>query len=239
MTTSCNNCKNCVPLKKFFECAFCRKDEDTDDDDDEVLIEDKDLIETKDLIKVKDLVKDVKPETPIMLCRNCSDKCFGCKDRGCEECIEIVCCDCGVHMCDDCRNNETQCGCYGKCFWCGREVNRGSDGWPCWECDRWGCYDCRLGYNDCKECNPNCGEELIYSSSDEEAVSNAEATNVEATNVEATTDVINVINVEETVQTEVINAETTNAINAETINAETIDNNQNMGSEEDSIKDVI
>ena len=202
MTTACNNCKKCVPLKKLFECAFCKKDEDTDDED-------------EDLIEVKDLVEDVKPETPIMFCRNCSDECFGCEDRGCEECIEIVCCDCGVHMCNDCRNNETQCGCYGKCFWCGREINRGSDGWPCWECDRWGCYDCRLGYNDCKECNPNAEEEdLIYSSSDEEEVST------------------DVINAEEAVPTEVINAET---INVETINAETIDNNQNTG----SIKDVI
>lgn len=34
-------------------------------------------------------------------------------------------------------------------------MNRGSDGWPCWECKRWGCYDCRVSFNDCKECNPN------------------------------------------------------------------------------------
>ena len=208
MSTACNNCKKCVPLKKLFECAFCRKDEDTDEDEDED--EDKDLVETetKDLVEteVKDLVEDVKPETPILFCRNCSDECFGCEERGCEECIEIVCCDCGVHMCDDCRNNETLCGCYGKCFWCGQEVNRGSDGWPCWECDRWGCYDCRLGDNDCKECNPNAEEELIYSSSDEEEVST------------------DVINAEEAVPTEVINV-----INVEAINAEAIDNNQNMG----------
>jgi len=231
MTTACNNCKKCVPLKKLFECAFCKKNEDTDEDEDEDededlvettdlietkdLVEDEDLVETKDLVEVKDLVEDVKPETPIMLCRNCSDECFGCEERGCEECIEIVCCDCGVHMCDDCRNNETLCGCYGKCFWCGQEVNRGSDGWPCWECDRWGCYDCRIGDNDCKECNPNGEEELIYSSSEED-----ESTNVEATNVE------------EAVPTEVINAET---INVEATNAEAIDNNQNTG----SIKDVI
>ena len=210
MTTACNNCKKDVPLKKLFECAFCRKDEDED--------EVKDIIETEDKVEDKDKTED----TPIMFCRNCSDECFGCEERGCEECIEIVCCDCGVHMCDDCRNNETQCGCYGKCFWCGREVNRGSDGWPCWECDRWGCYDCRLGDNDCKECNPNAEEEdLIYSSSEED----------ESTNVEASTDVINA---EEAVSTEVINADVINAINAEAI-----DNNQNMGSEEDSTKEEI
>lgn len=196
MTTACNNCKKCVPLKKLFECAFCRKDEDTEEDEDED--------------EVKDLVETKTEDTPIMFCRNCSDECFGCEERGCEECIEIVCCDCGVHMCNDCRNNETLCGCYGKCFWCGREVNRGSDGWPCWECDRWGCYDCRLGDNDCKECNPNGGEELIYSSSDEDEVS-TDVINAEATNVE------------EAVPTEVINV----------INAEAIDNSQNTGSEED------
>jgi hypothetical protein len=208
MTTVCNNCNKCVPLKKLFECAFCRKDEDTDDED---IVE----TEVKDIIKTetKDKVETKTEDPPIMFCRNCSDECFGCEERGCEECIEIVCCDCGVHMCNDCRNNETLCGCYGKCFWCGREVNRGSDGWPCWECDRWGCYDCRLGDNDCKECNPNGGEELIYSSSEEEEIS---------------TEVINadVINAEEAVPTEVINVETTNA---ETINADPIDNNQNMG----------
>ena len=220
MTTSCNNCKNCIPLKKLFECAFCKKDEDEDED--------------KDIVEVKDLVEDVKPETPIMFCRNCSDECFGCEERGCEECIEIVCCDCGVHMCNDCRNNETQCGCYGKCFWCGREVNRGSDGRPCWECDRWGCYDCRLGYNDCKECNPNGGEELIYSSSDEDESTNAEATNAEVTNAEEAVPT-KVINAEEAVPTKVINAEEAvstkviniNAINV--INADAIDDNQNMG----------
>jgi hypothetical protein len=122
-------------------------------------------------------------------------------------------------MCNDCRNNETLCGCYGKCFWCGQEVNRGSDGWPCWECDRWGCYDCRLGDNDCKECNPNGGEELIYSSSDEDEVP-TEVINAEEA---VPTEVINVINVE------TINAINVETINAKAINAEAIDNNQNMG----------
>jgi hypothetical protein len=79
MTTACNNCKKCVPLKKLFECAFCKKNEDTDEDEDEDededlvettdlietkdLVEDEDLVETKDLVEVKDLVEDVKPET--------------------------------------------------------------------------------------------------------------------------------------------------------------------------------
>jgi hypothetical protein len=66
-----------------------------------------------------------------------------------------VCCDCSVSMCNDCRNSDSLCGCYGRCFGCNREVNRGSDGWPCSECDRWGCDTCRSNTTDCKGCNPD------------------------------------------------------------------------------------
>jgi len=56
-------------------------------------------------------------------------------------------------MCQECRNGDVLCGCYGNCYWCDIDINRGSDGWPCEECDRWGCNDCRVG-NGCKECDP-------------------------------------------------------------------------------------
>ena len=92
--------------------------------------------------------------TPLMFCRGCTDTCFACDATGCTDCVKTACCDCGVSMCEECKNNETRCGCSGKCFWCKRALNRESDGWPCDECSRWGCYDCRLSYNDCKECNP-------------------------------------------------------------------------------------
>jgi hypothetical protein len=33
-------------------------------------------------------------------------------------------------------------------------VNRGSEGWPCGECEKWYCHGCRQGDNPCKECGP-------------------------------------------------------------------------------------
>ena len=108
--------------------------------------------------------------TPIMFCRGCTDTCFA---TGCTDCVKTACCDCGVAMCEECRNNETPCGCSGKCFWCKRALNRESDGWPCDECSRWGCYDCRLSYNDCKECNPYIELEWVdEEEEEEEAVNN-------------------------------------------------------------------
>ncbi len=57
-------------------------------------------------------------------------------------------------MCYECRNNEVDCGCYGECYSCGVDVNRGSDGWPCNECEKWYCRGCRDCDNPCKECGP-------------------------------------------------------------------------------------
>jgi hypothetical protein len=34
-------------------------------------------------------------------------------------------------------------------------VNRGSNGWPCNDCDKWYCDGCRYGDNECEECNPH------------------------------------------------------------------------------------
>lgn len=85
--------------------------------------------------------------------RRSSKKCFLCKKSGCDKCIPIVCCDCCVRMCNDCRDGEENCGCYGTCSRCGGEVNRGEHGWPCTKCKKWYCddEDCRKG-NRCKEC---------------------------------------------------------------------------------------
>ena len=132
MTTKCDNCKKSFPPEKIFECEFCNKIDDSDEDSDE---------------------EEIK-EPKILLCKRCSRECFICESRGCKECLRTVCCDCSVSMCKECRNGDELCGCYGKCYWCNREVNRGSDGWPCDECNRWGCHDCRLG-NGCKDCDPN------------------------------------------------------------------------------------
>jgi hypothetical protein len=131
MTTECDNCKKSFPPEKIFECEFCNKIDDSDEDSDE---------------------EEIKEPTQ-MLCEWCSRECFICESRGCRECVNTVCCDCSVSMCKECRNGDDLCGCYGKCYWCNRDVDRGSDGWPCDECNRWGCHDCRLG-NGCRECDP-------------------------------------------------------------------------------------
>lgn len=55
----------------------------------------------------------------------CSDDCFVCELRGCEECVQIVCGDCSVPMCEECRDSDALCG---------------------------RCHDCRFGDSDC---NPN------------------------------------------------------------------------------------
>ena len=91
-------------------------------------------------------------------CRFCTRKCWNCKVRGCEDCVDVVCCDCCVRMCSDCRNSDVLCGCYGECCCCGRDVNRGSDGWPCNDCNKWYCGSCRYDDNDCQECNPRSDE---------------------------------------------------------------------------------
>jgi hypothetical protein len=129
MTTECGDCKKCFPQENIFECEFCNKKDDSDEDSDQD-----------------------SPKT--MLCKRCSYLCHACESRGCSVCVDVVCCDCAVSMCKECRNRDKLCGCYGSCYWCDRDVNRGSHGWPCNECDRWGCHDCRLG-NGCEECDPN------------------------------------------------------------------------------------
>lgn len=96
-----------------------------------------------------------------MKCKNCKEiynnnddkkKCEICKLQGCNKCIELACCDCGYILCKSCRNSNINCGCYGKCFSCNTDVNRGEDGWPCNKCKKWYCGKCRFN-SKCKECN--------------------------------------------------------------------------------------
>ena len=89
-----------------------------------------------------------------LFCKKCTLKCDACNIRGCKECVEFVCCDCDYNMCKECRNSDVDCGCYGECYSCGRDVNRGSEGWPCGECEKWYCNNCRRDDNSCKECGP-------------------------------------------------------------------------------------
>ena len=63
-----------------------------------------------------------------------------CKTLGCKICIKLACCDCGVNMCHRYRNDgEPNCGCYGECYECYSSVNRGENGWPCYEYEKWLC----------------------------------------------------------------------------------------------------
>jgi hypothetical protein len=96
-------------------------------------------------------------------CIDCTSlkECYRCDTKGCDKCVKVCCCDCCVSLCKRCRDSyDIKCGCYGDCAGCGREVDRGSDGWPCHKCDKWFCGKCRFTEkNDCKECNPDeCGK---------------------------------------------------------------------------------
>jgi hypothetical protein len=103
-----------------------------------------------------------------LFCKKCTLKCDACNIRGCKECVEFVCCDCDYNMCIECRNSEVDCGCYGECYSCGRDVNRGSEGWPCGECEKWYCNNCRRDDNSCKECGPELESESEDESEEEE-----------------------------------------------------------------------
>lgn len=104
-------------------------------------------------------------------CRRCKQvktntnvyECYECNISGCDKCIQPVCCDCSVRMCNIHKGDGTSlCACYGKCSNCRTDVNRGNNGWPCYECRKWYCDSCRNNceYNKCSECNE-------YSESDE------------------------------------------------------------------------
>ena len=136
-TFNCESCKTVHPLEKAIRCELCnREDEDPSEEDDDASVDTWDG-------KIKHL-----------FCKKCSRKCDACDERGCKECVEFACCDCDYNMCYQCRNNEVDCGCYGECYSCGVDVDRGSDGWPCGECEKWYCRGCRQGDNPCKECGP-------------------------------------------------------------------------------------
>ena len=164
-TFNCESCKTVHPLEKAIRCELCNINDDDDEDEDEDKNEDK----NEDVVSVDSWDGKIKH----LFCKKCTLKCDACDVRGCKECVEFVCCDCGYDMCYECRNNEVDCGCYGECFSCGRDVNRGSDGWPCGECKLWYCNDCRRYDNSCKECGPESESESEEEEEDEEESSSA------------------------------------------------------------------
>ncbi len=157
---NCESCKTAHPLEKAIRCELCNiNDESEDEDEDE---DEEASIDSWDG-KIKHL-----------FCKKCTLKCDACEERGCKECVEFACCDCDYNMCYECRNNEVDCGCYGECYSCGTDVNRGSDGWPCNECEKWYCCGCRDCDNPCKECGPESESEESESEEEEEPVVNSE-----------------------------------------------------------------
>jgi hypothetical protein len=164
-TFNCESCKTEYLLEKAIRCKLCNiNDKDADDaglDEDNISVDSWDG-------KIKHL-----------FCKDCTRKCHACEERGCKECVEFACCDCGYNMCYECRNNEVDCGCYGNCYSCGTDVNRGSEGWPCGECEKWYCWGCRQCDNSCKECGPESD-----SDSESESVANLEEANLEEANLE-------------------------------------------------------
>ena len=157
-TFNCESCKTVHPLEKAIRCEFCNIDEDdssTNEAESEIVA---------DAVSVDSWDGKIKH----LFCKKCTLKCDACEVRGCKECVVFACCDCGYNMCNECRNNEVDCGCYGECYSCGVDINRGSEGWPCGECEKWYCHGCRQGDNPCKECGPESDSES--ESDDEESL---------------------------------------------------------------------
>lgn len=161
-TFNCESCKTEYPLEKAIRCKLCNiNDDDTSETED--TIEREDTSETEDTS-----VDSWDGKIKHLFCKKCTLKCDACEERGCKECVEFACCDCGYDMCYECRNNEVDCGCYGHCYCCGVDINRGSEGWPCGECEKWYCDGCRQDDNPCKECGPESESESESEEEEEE-----------------------------------------------------------------------
>jgi hypothetical protein len=172
---NCESCKTNHPLEKAIRCELCNiNDEESDD-------EESDDEEADDNKSANEIVERDSWDGKIkhLFCKKCTLKCDACEERGCKECVEFAaCCDCGYNMCYECRNNEVDCGCYGECYSCGVDVNRGSEGWPCGECEKWYCHGCRECDNPCKECGPESEED------EEESVASLEVAILEVASLE-------------------------------------------------------
>jgi hypothetical protein len=148
-TFKCKSCETVHPLEKSIRCEFCNINDESEAEEASVNDESETVASLEEAS-----VDSWDGKIKHLFCKKCTRKCDACEERGCKECVEFVCCDCGYNMCYECRNNEVDCGCYGKCYSCRVDVNRGSEGWPCGECEKWYCGDCRRCDNPCKECGP-------------------------------------------------------------------------------------
>jgi len=143
VNVKCKSCETVIELKDAYMCESCIYENE----------EDTESVET----------------SQYFYCLKCTEICDACKERGCKKCVTFACCDCGYDMCNICRNNDSiDCGCYGECYRCYININRGSEGWPCSECEMWYCDHCRPYDNPCKECGPTSDSELDSDSDNEE-----------------------------------------------------------------------
>ena len=80
------------------------------------------------------------------------ESCYSCGSKS--KSVDVVCCDCGVKMCKQCSRNEdsNNCGCYGNCSNCDKNINRGKHNWPCSKCDEWYCGELCRKTSDCDDC---------------------------------------------------------------------------------------
>ena len=138
-TCDCEICKKTIPLDTSIACQFCNSEDDTD------------CVFTLGL----------PPKEQHLFCKRCTHTCFKCEEIGCDKCVDVVCCDCAVTMCTKCRNGDNLCGCYGACYHCDVYLDRGKNGWPCNECEKWYCHDCSLTNNSCKECGPDSDSDVV------------------------------------------------------------------------------
>ena len=153
-TFKCESCEKVHPLEKAIRCELCNiNDESASEDEAVASLEE----EANEIVEEERDSWDGKIKH--LFCKKCTRKCDACDERGCKECVTFACCDCDYNMCYQCRNNEVDCGCYGECYSCGVDIDRGSDGWPCGECEKWYCHGCRDCDNPCKECGPESEEE--------------------------------------------------------------------------------
>lgn len=134
--TNCKSCKKEISVETAIPCELCDVENENNSYDEDIIYP--------------------------LFCENCTNTCNACEVIGCKKCVEFACCDCGYDMCYNCRNYDNiKCGCYGNCYTCGIDINRGYEGWPCRECDKWYCDNCREGNNPCKHCGPYSNEEEV------------------------------------------------------------------------------
>ena len=172
-TFKCESCEKVHPLEKAIRCELCNINDESASSEDEEAEDSSASAKEEDEIVEKASLDSWDGKIKHLFCKKCTRKCDACEERGCKECVTFACCDCDYNMCYECRNNEVDCGCYGHCYSCGTDIDRGSDGWPCGECEKWYCHGCRDCDNPCKECGPESESESEEDDEAEEPVSSS------------------------------------------------------------------